>query len=63
MMPRMRGPELAKRLVTIHPEAKPIFMSGYADCGDDEDELRKATLIQKPMDFALLDETIRRKLN
>lgn len=62
VMPRMRGPELAKRLVPIHPETKAIFMSGYADCGEDEDELRNATLIQKPMDFALLDETIRLKL-
>jgi YesN/AraC family two-component response regulator len=29
-MPRMQGRELAKRVHGIHPEAKVVYMSGYA---------------------------------
>ena len=28
-MPKVNGPELAKRLVVLHPEMKVLFMSGY----------------------------------
>jgi CheY-like chemotaxis protein len=31
VMPHMSGKELAKRLITVHPEAKMLYMSGYAD--------------------------------
>ena len=31
VMPHMSGKELAKRLTTVHPEAKVLYMSGYMD--------------------------------
>ena len=31
VMPRMRGPELVRRLSGIHAEAKAMYMSGHAD--------------------------------
>jgi two-component system cell cycle sensor histidine kinase/response regulator CckA len=30
-MPQMSGPELAKRLRSLRPEIKVLFMSGYTD--------------------------------
>jgi len=31
MLPRMNGPELARAITRLHPEAKTLFMSGYTD--------------------------------
>ncbi|MBI5968058.1 MAG: GAF domain-containing protein [Deltaproteobacteria bacterium] len=31
VMPRISGPELAKRLIVFHPEMKVLYMSGYTD--------------------------------
>ena len=31
VMPGIRGPELARRIVRLHPEARVLFMSGYTD--------------------------------
>ena len=49
-MPRMNGFELADRLVTMHPDLKVLFMSGYYDVSSKQ-ELDKrpwGRFIQKP---------------
>jgi two-component system, cell cycle sensor histidine kinase and response regulator CckA len=59
VMPALRGPELAQRLRTLHPETRVIFISGYAGKDDQEDVTRQgAPFLQKP--FAA--ETVLRKV-
>jgi two-component system cell cycle sensor histidine kinase/response regulator CckA len=31
VMPGMSGPEVAQRLICLHPEMKVLYMSGYTD--------------------------------
>lgn len=31
VMPGLRGPELARRVAKVHPEAQIVYMSGYAE--------------------------------
>ena len=48
-MPKMRGPELAKRLRVTRPELKVVFMSGYLEQTDGgEDFTGSASFLQKP---------------
>jgi CheY-like chemotaxis protein len=35
VMPVMRGPELARRVSTAHPEVQVMYMSGYAEGFED----------------------------
>jgi len=49
VMPRMRGPALAKRLKTLLPHAKIVYMTGYlGQNGESHDYLRDAYFLQKP---------------
>jgi signal transduction histidine kinase len=49
VMPRMRGPELAKRLKTLQPQIKVIYVSGYLEYQQDRNEfVEEALFIQKP---------------
>jgi two-component system cell cycle sensor histidine kinase/response regulator CckA len=55
VMPRMRGPELAKRLKRIKPELKVVFVSGYLEPnGIDGDFLADGFLLDKPFSRATL---------
>ena len=49
VMPRMRGPELARRLKALQPQLRVIYVSGYLDYQRSENEfLEDALFIQKP---------------
>jgi signal transduction histidine kinase/CheY-like chemotaxis protein len=49
VMPKMRGPALAKRLKTVLPHAKIVYMTGYlAQNGENDDYLLDAFFLQKP---------------
>jgi signal transduction histidine kinase len=49
VMPKMRGPELAKRLKAIRPDLKIVYMSGYLDFNNESDEFLEGGLfLQKP---------------
>jgi signal transduction histidine kinase len=49
VMPRMRGPELARRLKALQPQIRVIYVSGYLDYQRSENEfLEDALFIQKP---------------
>ena len=55
VMPKMRGPELAKRLQAERPDLKVIFMSGYLEQSEGgEDFTGAATFLQKPFSKDLL---------
>jgi signal transduction histidine kinase len=49
VMPKMRGSELAKRLKTLQPQIKVIYVSGYLDYQQSGNEfVEEALFIQKP---------------
>jgi signal transduction histidine kinase/ActR/RegA family two-component response regulator len=60
VMPRMRGPELARRLKARFPELKIVFMSGYLDQATCREEiLQEAAVLQKPFSRDALLRQIR----
>jgi DNA-binding NtrC family response regulator len=65
VMPRMSGPELARRLVTLKPEARVVFMSGYSEQAmASHATLEPGTLfLPKPFTMDALMRTIRRALD
>ena len=54
-MPRMKGPELASRLVHDRPGTRVLYMSGYNDESMPEEE----TILQKPFSAQTLTQTLR----
>jgi len=49
VMPKMRGPALARRLKTLLPHVKIVYMTGYlAQNGESDDYLLDAFFLQKP---------------
>jgi len=65
VMPRMSGPDLAKRLRSIRPEMKVLYMSGYADNALFQERfLKKDTnFIQKPFALEALVRKVREVLD
>lgn len=63
MMPEMKGPELARRLVAQRPALPVLFMSGYAAEVLKEGLLgRDATFLEKPFTRQQLGEKVRELL-
>lgn len=55
VMPRMRGPELAKRLKRLLPDLKIIYMSGYLEANERDGEfLEEAFFLHKPFSREML---------
>jgi two-component system cell cycle sensor histidine kinase/response regulator CckA len=65
VMPRMSGPELAKRLGTTRPDMKVLCMSGYTDDSIVRHGVLKATMafLQKPITMASLTAKVREVLD
>jgi two-component system cell cycle sensor histidine kinase/response regulator CckA len=60
VMPKIRGPELARRLKARFPELRVVFMSGYLDQDTCREEiLQEATVLQKPFSRDALLRQIR----
>ena len=66
VMPRVRGSEVARRLLASRPAMKVIFMSGYTEGGfgsaSDEKQEPGTTLLQKPFQLDALALKIREVL-
>jgi two-component system, cell cycle sensor histidine kinase and response regulator CckA len=59
VMPGLRGTELARRIIKIHPDIQVVYMSGYAE-GFPETELPpNSSFLQKPFRFATLLEQLK----
>jgi two-component system cell cycle sensor histidine kinase/response regulator CckA len=54
-MPRMKGPELAIRLLHDRPDTRVLYMSGY----NDESMTEEETILQKPFSAQILAQTLR----
>jgi len=54
-MPRMKGPELAARLVHDRPGTRVLYMSGYNDESMPEEE----TILSKPFSAQTLTQALR----
>jgi signal transduction histidine kinase/ActR/RegA family two-component response regulator len=65
VMPQMGGPALAKRLTTLRPETRVIYLSGYADeaLGDRQVLENGAAFLQKPFALESLVRKVREVLD
>jgi PAS domain S-box-containing protein len=65
VMPQMSGPELAERLVTIRPDSRVLYMSGYTDDAIVRHGLLDAKLnfLHKPFDAASAARKVREILD
>jgi DNA-binding NtrC family response regulator len=64
-MPDMEGPELVRRIATVRPETRTLFMSGYMDeaLGDSGLLPAKVNFIQKPFSPKAIAQKIREILD
>jgi signal transduction histidine kinase len=64
VMPRMRGPELARRMKRLKPELRVVYVSGYLEPNEiDGDLLREASFLNKPFSREMLVNQIEEALH
>jgi signal transduction histidine kinase len=64
VMPRMRGPELAKRLLYLRPGLKVVYVSGYIEHDKvDGDFMKDAIFLNKPFSREMLVNQIGEAMN
>ena len=63
VMPEMNGPALAQRLVTVRPELRILFISGYADMTTPpEADNPNVSFLSKPFQASVLSDRVRQML-
>ena len=63
-MPNMTGPQLARRVLSLHPEMCVMYMSGYRDDQFEEDtSIRQEWFLQKPFTPDALVALVRQALD
>jgi CheY-like chemotaxis protein len=64
IMPRMTGTDLASQLKSLHPGIRILFMTGYADFSENNEEspITQDSVLQKPFSSSSLLEKIREAL-
>jgi two-component system cell cycle sensor histidine kinase/response regulator CckA len=65
VMPQISGPEVAEKILTVRPEIKVLFMSGYPDhpLFDQGSVSRQTGLLQKPFSPSALAQKVREVLD
>jgi two-component system cell cycle sensor histidine kinase/response regulator CckA len=65
VMPGANGPELSRRLTTLHPNIKTLYMSGYTSGGIPHDDAgnRGTAFLQKPFTEDMLTRSVREILD
>ena len=58
VMPDVSGPDLAEKILAIHPPAKVLFMSGYCETDVLSESARRAGFLPKPFTSSGLRERI-----
>jgi two-component system, cell cycle sensor histidine kinase and response regulator CckA len=58
-MPGIDGPQLARRLIKLHPGIGVLYMSGNSEEAFDDPAMAKAAFIRKPFEISALMEKIR----
>jgi two-component system, cell cycle sensor histidine kinase and response regulator CckA len=59
VMPKMRGPELAKQLRLLRPDLTIVYMSGYLEFNRNSEEfVEDAFFLQKPFTRASLTNKV-----
>jgi len=65
VMPKMSGPEMAKQLTAVRPEAKILYISGYTNSPRGAFHFldTEATIVEKPFEIVTLTRKLREVLN